>query len=275
MSSEAPRSYVRRFDGFDRALHALLMVTFLGLSLTGVPLLFNRRAWAFHLSRLFGGFETAALLHRVFAAGLILCFLLHLGRIAGRLFLKRDTSVLWGPHSMVPQPKDVQDIARNLLWFLGVGERPRFERFAYWEKFDYWAVFWGMGIIGGSGLMLWFPKFFALFLPGWVFNIATLVHGEEALLAVGFIFTIHFFNSHLRPEKFPMDTVIFSGVVPLEELQHERPAEYERLKASGELDRLVASPPSPETVGRAFFIGGLAVLIGLILIGFIIYTLVR
>jgi LPXTG-motif cell wall-anchored protein len=62
------------------------------------------------------------------------------------------------------------------------------------EKFDYWAVFWGMGIIGGSGLLLWFPVFFAHIVPGWVFNIAMLVHGEEALLAVGFIFTMHFFK---------------------------------------------------------------------------------
>ena len=76
-----------------------------------------------------------------------------------------------------------------------------------------------MFIIGGSGLMLWFPTFFSLFLPGWVLNIATLVHGEEALLAVGFIFTIHFFNGHLRPEKFPMDTVIFTGVVSGHEMK--------------------------------------------------------
>ena len=59
-----------------------------------------------------------------------------------------------------------------------------------------------------------------------MFNIATLVHGEEALLAVGFIFTFHFFNGHLRPEKFPMDTVIFSGVIPEHELKEERPVEY-------------------------------------------------
>jgi hypothetical protein len=31
------------------------------------------------------------------------------------------------------------------------------------------------------------------------------------LAIVGFIFTVHFFNTHLRPEKFPMDTVIFTG----------------------------------------------------------------
>ena len=117
---------------------------------------------------------------------------------------------------------------------MGFGPRPNFDRFTYWEKFDYWAVFWGMGIIGGSGFILWFPKFWARFLPGDLFNVALLIHGEEALLATVFIFTIHFFNGHLRPEKFPMDTVIFTGVVPLEEVEHERPAEYERLVAEGQ-----------------------------------------
>jgi len=33
----------------------------------------------------------------------------------------------------------------------------------------------------------------------------------RSLLAVGFIFTIHFFNAHLRLEKFPVDDVIFTG----------------------------------------------------------------
>ena len=50
-------------------------------------------------------------------------------------------------------------------------------------------------------------------LPGRVFNVALLVHGEEALLATGFIFLVHFFNGHFRPDKFPIDTVIFTGAV--------------------------------------------------------------
>ena len=89
-------------------------------------------------------------------------------------------------------------------WAPALVRRPRsaarLDRYTYWEKFDYWAVFWGMGIIGASGLFLWFPVFFSRFLPGWIFNVALLIHGEEALLAVGFIFTMHFFNGHLRPE---------------------------------------------------------------------------
>ena len=80
---------------------------------------------------------------------------------------------------------------------------PGYGRFTYWEKFDYFAVFWGMIIIGFTGLVLWFPEFFTRILPGWSINVATIIHSDEALLAVGFIFTIHFFNTHFRPDKFP------------------------------------------------------------------------
>ena len=160
-----------------------------------------------------------------------------------------------------------------MRWFLGRGERPRFERFTYWEKFDYWAVFWGMGIIGGSGLILWAPKFWARFLPGDLFNVALLVHGEEALLAVVFIFTIHFFNGHLRPEKFPMDTVIFTGVLPLEELKHERPAEYERLVAEGGVERLASPAPTADRVRKSRIVGTIAVSLGLLLVAFTLIAL--
>ena len=90
-----------------------------------------------------------------------------------------------------------------------------------------------VAVIGLSGLMLWFPEFFTKFLPGWLINVATIIHSDEALLAVGFIFTIHFFNTHLRPEAFPMDTVIFTGVVPYDHYKHERPRAIKDLKEQG------------------------------------------
>jgi len=263
--------YLVRFDRFDRFLHVLMMVAFLGLAFTGIPLLFAEYPWASRLAHAIGGFRAAAVLHRISAAAMLLCFALHLGRVARRL-LRRDWGVLWGPHSMVPRPKDFFDFFGHVRWFFGRGPRPSFDRFTYWEKFDYWAVFWGMTIIGGSGLVLWFPKLFARVLPGWLFNVALLVHGEEALLAVGFIFTIHFFNSHLRPEKFPMDTVIFTGVLPEEEVRIERPAEYERLVATGQLEPLSAPPPTLRQRRWSFAVGTIAVLLGLILVGFTIYA---
>jgi cytochrome b subunit of formate dehydrogenase len=239
-----PPVYIRRFDAYDRVLHGLLMMSFLGLAFTGLPLLFSDQAWARRLSGLLGSFEVAGWLHRVCALLLIVVFLLHLMRMARRLIGKKDYSVIWGPRSMVPQWKDVTDLVGHLRWFLGLGPRPRFDRFTYWEKFDYWAVFWGMGIIGASGLVLWFPVFFARIVPGEIFNVALLVHGEEALLAVGFIFTMHFFNGHLRPEKFPMDPVIFTGRITEAELRAERPEEYARLVRTGGLEAIRTTPPA-------------------------------
>jgi len=121
--------------------------------------------------------------------------------------------------------------------------------------------------------MLWFPEFFTKFLPGWLINVATIIHSDEALLAVGFIFTVHFFNTHLRPEAFPMDKVIFTGVTPLEEYKAMRPREYEELKASGELRKvLVTKTISPRQEKILQFFGFLFLSLGLILVGLIIYS---
>jgi cytochrome b subunit of formate dehydrogenase len=159
-------------------------------------------------------------------------------------------------------------------WFFGQGPRPVFDRWTYWEKFDYWAVFWGMAIIGGSGFMLWFKSETASVLPGWVFNVATLVHGEEAILAAVFLFTVHFFNNHFRPDKYPPpDIVMFTGTVPLEEFKREHALEYQRLVKAGQLEKyLVDAPSRPMTLGSrilglTLIAFGLTLLV-LVLVGF-------
>lgn len=70
------------------------------------------------------------------------------------------------------------------------------------------------GGFGSTGLLLWFSELFTRSLPGWLLNVATIVHNDEVLLAVGFIFTVHIFNTHLRPGEFPMDIVVFTGRMP-------------------------------------------------------------
>jgi cytochrome b subunit of formate dehydrogenase len=256
--------HVRRFDAFNRGLHLALMTSFLGLAATGLPLLFSSASWAARLSRLAGGFQVAAAFHRAFAVVMITTFVLHVGRLVHRSVISREP-ILWGPTSMVPQPRDLRELIAHVKWFVGRGPRPPFDHFTYWEKFDYWAVFWGMAIIGGSGLMLWVPEVFAKVLPGQAFSIALLVHGEEALLAVGFIFSIHFFNGHFRPEKFPIDTVIFTGSVPEEEWRDERPGEYERLQRQGRIDALIVPPPTPAMARYGAIVGGLALATGVLL----------
>jgi hypothetical protein len=133
-------------------------------------------------------------------------------------------------------------------------------------------VFWGVAVIGLTGLILWFPTVFTHVMPGWMVNVATTIHSDEALLAVCFIFSIHFFNTHFRPEKFPIDTVIFTEGVPLEELKNDRPREYQQLIESGELERLVMPPPLPSTRRKWRRFGFTALGIGLFLIVLMLYA---
>lgn len=245
------REFVR-FPKIYRVLHATMIVSFLTLALTGLSLKFSYTAWAPKLSRLFGGFETAGYVHR-FAAlvmfGTVICHILRLVRD------KRANNQTWwdillGPNSMVPTKQDAREFVATVKWFIGLGPRPEYGRWTYWEKFDYFAVFWGIVVIGSTGLTLWFPVFFTRFLPGPFLNIATIIHSDEALLATGFIFTVHFFNTHLRPEKFPMDTTIFTGHMPLAELKRDKPREYAALVASGRLEQHLEEP-QPEVVVKA------------------------
>jgi cytochrome b subunit of formate dehydrogenase len=264
--------YYFRFSLGQRLLHGLLVLSFLGLVATGMPLRYNQAGWAIWLSHTLGGFGVMGFFHRTFAVFLTLCFLLHLGEILSRLLLRGQKGILWGEASLVPQPNDIREFCQHVKWFVGLGPRPSFGRFTYWEKFDYWAVFWGMAIIGTTGFMLWFPAFFSAFFPGWIFNVALVIHGEEALLAAGFIFAIHFFNSHLRPEKFPMDAVIFTGRLSQQELQEERPAEYAKLVESGNLATLKTDPPPRWMKNFSWVLGGASVGVGLLLFILILFA---
>jgi cytochrome b subunit of formate dehydrogenase len=267
--------YYKRFGRIERALHALLMITFIGCTITGLPPLFSDHDWAASLANMLGGFRSSAIVHRVCAFVMIAVFVSHVAMVFYRAVTRHGLlGTLWGPNSMTPQPQDILDMWNHVKWFVGIGPRPQFDRWTYWEKFDYWAVFWGMFIIGGSGLMLTFPQEFAEVLPGWVFNVATVLHGEEALLAVGFIFTIHFFNGHIRPEKFPMDLVIFTGRISEHELKEERRTEYERLVKEGRLKEAESTPPSPAAALFGYVVGGTAVIVGTVTIFVIVYSVI-
>lgn len=265
-ASQPQGTYYFRFSLGQRYLHGLLIVTFLGLAATGMTLRFSNTLWAREVAGAIGGFRALLFLHKFCAVLLTAGFLFHIGNILYRALIKHERGLLWGPESLVPQPRDFIDLYQHFKWFFHRGPKPNFDRYTYWEKFDYWAVFWGMAIIGISGYMMWFAPFFARFVPGYMLNVALLVHGEEALLAVWFIFIVHFFNSHLRPEKFPMDPVIFTGRVSDEEMHAERLLEHQRLAQRGELKHIVADPPPRWLDNFARLIAIAAVGIGFILL---------
>jgi hypothetical protein len=94
------------------------------------------------------------------------------------------------------------------------------------------------------------------------------------LLAAGFIFTIHFFNTHFRLEKFPMDTVIFSGRISKTEMLHERKRWYDRLVAEGRLDEFRVKDEWHRWKGIARTFGYIFFTTGVILLLLIIYAMI-
>ena len=282
VSTRQGDEWFTRFTPFERFLHFLVVTSFLLLVITGMPLKFYYTAWAKVIFGMLGGAQVARWLHHIAAVVTFIYFGLHLSeRVAstwrnrslyrdpetGRFSFRRVWARITGPDSMVPTIRDWREFIAHQKWFFGKGPRPDFDRWTYWERFDYLAVFWGVAMIGASGVIMWVPEFCARFMPGWVINIALIVHSDEALLAAGFIFTFHFFNVHFRLEKFPMDTVIFSGRISKAEMLHERKNWYDRLAAEGRLDDYRIKDEwarwkrIAQTFGYAFFGAGLVLLV--------------
>jgi cytochrome b subunit of formate dehydrogenase len=236
-SKDALRTVVR-FDIHQRIQHWFMLsgVILLGItgwplrgagSFEGAPIIGGREAAPYSAAfmKLFGGAEGAAIWHRVGAVLIIISAAYHLFYLTFLAAKKRL------PLSMLPLPKDAFDMRDNILFMLGVKkERPKFDRYMYLEKFDYWAVFWGIVMMVGTGFVFWFPAFFASHAPTWLISAALIIHGEEATLAVVFLFVVHFYNVHLKPSIFPMNWAWLNGRISLETLKHEHPLEYEKLK---------------------------------------------
>lgn len=270
------RVYVRRFSKSQRITHIFVIISFLSLALTGMLLKFAYMEWAKLLAKLIGGAYTAGIIHRFAAVITFGYFGYHVFSLVKMKIRKKQnlSNFIFGRNSLMFNRQDIRDFWASIKWFTGRGPRPSYGRWTYWEKFDYMAVFWGVVVIGSTGLVLWFPVYFTTILPGWVINVAQIIHSDEALLAVGFIFTIHFFNTHLRPEAFPMDTVIFTGHVPLDEYKEDRPREFEELEKSGMLEDVVVKTEfSARRMKAVKFFGYIFLFTGIILVIFIIYSL--
>jgi cytochrome b subunit of formate dehydrogenase len=239
----------QRFPVVWRVVHLMFAISVLMLALTGMAVLYADTTWAPVVIHWLGGPKVAAIVHRTFAVLFLVVFLGQLVYFLIHMIYRRKTIEWFGPDTLAPRMQDLRDILAMFKWFFGLGPRPVFDRFTYWQKFDYWAPFAAVIVISICGLMLWASNTTAAFLPGWVFNVATIFHGELALLALLFLVTVHLFNNHFRPDKFPLDIVMFTGSMPLEVFRRDHRVQYNRLVAGGELEKyLVDAPSQPMTL---------------------------
>jgi cytochrome b subunit of formate dehydrogenase len=273
-------AYVR-FVSFHRIGHTITMTSFLGLALTGLPLRYHDAWWAKYLARTLGGFESTGFWHRFFGVILLVSMLAYIARMArlmiqGRKQGRTFGKMVFGPDSPVPNGRDFKDFFKMLRWFFGLGPRPGMERWAYWEKVDFWGAIADTVIIGATGLVLWFPNFFCgtMRLPGSALNIAQVIHATQALLATGFVFAIHFFNTHFRPDKFPGDITVLTGLVSEEEFKDERPDYFQRLEREGKLEAMRTVSPGLAVLLCIRAFGLVALAIGLaLLLGMVVAAL--
>jgi formate dehydrogenase gamma subunit len=220
---ELPPTY-ERFSRSDRVQHAAMAISFLVLTVTGLPqkFIYRNDRYLDDLIDLMGGLETVRVVHRWAATVLMLVTVFHLLAAAHRVLVRRVSL------SMLPRYQDVVDGLHAVRYNLGLArERPRSDRYTWEEKVEYWSLIWGTVVMIVTGFMLWNPVATARFLPGQWIPAAQVIHGGEALLAILAVLVWHFYSVHLRS----FNRSMFSGQMTEHEMEHEHPLELEKIKA--------------------------------------------
>jgi cytochrome b subunit of formate dehydrogenase len=249
-----------RFNIFDRLFHVFIMVTFLIQAITGMGRLLYGTNWGKGVVNFFGGYDRTSAIHNTVGILMIIAFAVHIAYVLTKVEWRTWRQSLFDPDSLVPRRVDMIHLGQKIRWFFGLGPPPAFDRWTYWEKFDYWAVFWGLPLLGVTGLMLMFPLGMSRIMPGWVLNVLLLLHRAEALLAILYIFIVHFTIGHFRRGMFPMNECMFAGSVELEKERLEKPAWIARLEHEGKLEEILVAGP-PRWYRIAYFIFGYAALV--------------
>jgi len=213
-----------RFSVWSRVQHALIIVLFTLLLVTGLPQKWPGAYTSQWLVDHMGGIFASRWIHR--AAGVVFSLLVvaHLSiAIIGVLTRRMKATMLLGR-------QDFRDAIDNLRYYAGYADvPPKFGRYDYRQKFEYWGLIFGSVIMVATGYILYFPIETSRLLPAELIPAAKAMHSYEALFAFLIVLVWHLAGAHLAPESFPMDTSIFTGKIRKDKLRHEHALEYEDL----------------------------------------------
>ena len=214
-----------RFRTMARIEHAILMVSFTVLAITGLPQKYALENWAIWMIGAMGGIELTRIIHRWAAIVLVVGSIYHLFTSAYRFFVRRERM------RMLPVKQDWFDLVQTVKYNLGfTDEAPRMPKFNFGEKLEYWAVVWGTAIMAITGFLLWNPIAATVLLPGQFIPAAKAAHGGEALLAVLSILIWHMYNVHVKH----FNPSMFTGKLPRHQMEEEHALELERLESGGD-----------------------------------------
>lgn len=221
--------YFVRLNYSERVQHTVFAVCFIVLVITGFMLKIPDS-----IVKSFGTageivFSYRSILHRTAGTIMILVGVYHfyylIFKRAGRRWL----------FDMLPRLKDLMDMRDNFLYYINLKEEPpEFDRFCYKHKFEYGALIAGTTIVSATGLILWSQSRWSKF----IVDIATLVHGMEAILACLAIMIWHLYEIHFRPHKSPLDNTWLTGVISEEEMKEEYALQYKKIMNDPELQKI-------------------------------------
>jgi cytochrome b subunit of formate dehydrogenase len=220
------RRIVVRMDNKQRYQHFTLLTSFIVLVFTGFALKYPD-SW---LADVFINESVRSILHRIAGVVLMAVSAYHLAYIitdkkGRKLFL-----------DMLPVPKDVVDVVQNMRYYLGLtSEKPKFARFNYAEKAEYLALVWGMFVMAGTGLSLWFKVQVGFLFPRWWLDVTTAVHFYEAVLATLAIVVWHFYMVIFDPDNYPMNWAWYDGKMSVEHYQEEHELDGQTILESVQL----------------------------------------
>jgi formate dehydrogenase gamma subunit len=218
------RDEIKRFNRRELTQHWVLMISLVGLALTGLAL-FAAETWLGRtLIALEGGIESRGDLHRFFAILLMVLTVWHFQYV---VFTERGHRQLM---AMKVHREDFTGFLAQLRFYLGLrSAAPEFGRFTPIQKLQYWGAAIGSLTMIVTGLVLWFHTAAMAVLPKWLFDVTTIVHGYEGLILFALLFGWHIYIVHLSPGNFPMQRTFLDGKIPIERLKREHPLEYREM----------------------------------------------
>jgi formate dehydrogenase gamma subunit len=200
----------------ERVQHALLLLSFLTLVITGFMLKFPESFWAAPLVRWEKGFPLRGLVHRIAGVILIAAGLYHLLYLLFTPAGRRDL------RGMLPKVRDLREAVQTVGYNLGYRrESPLYAKFNYAEKLEYWALVWGTVVMAVTGILLWAHNWVLAYFPKVVLDVATAVHYYEAILATLAIVVWHFYAVIFDPDVYPLKWTFVSGRAPEHEVREE------------------------------------------------------
>lgn len=234
-----------RMNLSERIQHFILIITFLVLILTGLPVFLPEVKFFKALFYTEQSYYIRGIFHRAAAVLMILNLVWH---ILYSIFTARGRNNF---KEMLPKFRDIRD-AFDVFWHhVGITRflyrRGTFKKFfdahPYWlfekaplygrynfiEKFEYWAVGWGSFVMIVTGFFMWKVELSLSLFPLWVHDIFIVLHGYEAILAFLAVIIWHMYNVHLNPEVFPMSKVWLTGTITGKELRLLHPLEYKEI----------------------------------------------